>query len=140
MSRIVPLRPWHLRLLEPQPEQTLLAAGQLNEWFGAAVLAAGPAWACVDGDHVYGAGGVVADEGRLQAWTILGSAAGQHMTAITRAARRAVEAMPGRVDAHVREGWPASRRWAALIGFIPEGSIVIGPDGTKHELWVHNGR
>lgn len=140
MSRIVPLRPWHLRLIEPQQEQALLAAPQLNERFGEAVLAAGQAWACVDSEQVYAAAGFVFDEGQAKAWAILSRTAGARMVTITRAARRIIGSQAKPVQALVRDGFAEGEKWAAMLGFERSVSyFTVGPDGHRYDKWVFNG-
>lgn len=140
MTRIVALKPWHLRLLAPQPEQTILAAAQLNERFGEAVLAAGPAWACVDCEHVYAAAGLAEEAGRTVAWAILGGDLSRHMVRITRAARARLKTLGDRpVEAHIRHGHELGEKWAALLGFERDVfSFSVGPDGLRYDKWVLN--
>lgn len=137
MARIVSLRPWHLRLIEPQAEQIVHAAPQLNENFGEAVIAAGPAWACVDGERVYGAGGFVFEDWRAVAWAILGHCAGRQMMAITRVARREVATITLPINAYVRDGWPIGERWAKMLGLTLSGT-EIAPNGLTYGKWVRN--
>ena len=135
MARIVSLRPWHLRLIEPQAEQIVHAAPQLNEDWGEAMIAAGPAWACVDSDRVYGAGGFVFEDWRAVAWAILGQCAGRQMMAITRAARREIATVTLPVETYVRDGFAAGERWARMLGLSCSGN-EIGPNGLSYGKWV----
>ena len=137
MARIVSLRPWHLRLIDPQAEQVIHAAPQLNEDFGEAVIAAGPAWACVDGERVYGAGGFVFEDWRAVAWAILGQCAGRQMMAMTRVARREVARITLPIEAYVRDEFAAGERWAKLLGLSLQSSGV-GPNGLMYGKWVRN--
>lgn len=135
MARIVRLRPWHLVLIEPQPEQAMHARPQLNEDFGEALLSGGPAWVCCDAEKVYGAAGFVFEEGRALAWAILSRYAGEQMLAITRAARREFENVKAPIEAYVREGFAAGERWASMLGLARAG-VMVGPNGLTYGKWV----
>ena len=131
---IVPLQPHHLALIEVQPEQAQITVGQLNEKFAEAVIAAGESWACVDGETVHAAAGVVTDEGRTLAWAILGKDAGRHLTAITRKAREVLKRQS--VEVFVRQGHAEGERWARMLGLrLKTASDAIGPDGRTFDLW-----
>lgn len=137
MARIVPLRPWHLRLIEPQQEQAVFAAPQLNEDWGEAMVAAGSAWACVDRERVYAAAGFVFEDWRALAWAIIGHGARQQMVAMTRMARREIARLSLPVETYVRDEFAAGERWAALLGLTRESS-GIGPNGLMYGKWVRN--
>lgn len=137
MARIIPLRPWHLRLIDPQDEQIVHAAPQLNEDWGRHMIAAGPAWACVDGERVYGAAGFVFEDWRAVAWAILGQRAGQQMMAITRVARREIARLTLPIEAYVRPGFAAGERWARLLG-LTRGADEVAPNGLTYGKWVRH--
>lgn len=120
-------------LIDVQPEQGR-AAWQLNEKFASAVIEAGEAWACVDGETVHAAAGIVNDDGRILAWALLGKGAGRYMTAITRKVR---EVLKGRtVEVFIRQGHAEGERWGRMIGLsLKQASAATAPDGRICDLW-----
>jgi hypothetical protein len=137
MTRIVPFKPWHLSLVDPQPEQALLVAGHLNDEYGEAFLAAGPAWSCVDLFRVYGCAGFVVEKSQATAWAILGRDIGPHFTLVHRqVARTLANSNFPLVVTAVRHGFDAGERWAAMLGFEREKiAWAAGPDGQDYDLW-----
>ena len=121
-------------MIDVQPEQERITVGQLNETFASAVIEAGEAWACVDGETVHGAAGIVTDEGKTLAWAILGKGAGPYLTAITRKARAELKGRA--VDVFVRQGHQEGERWARLLGMhLKTPSAATAPDGRVCDLW-----
>lgn len=76
-------------------------------------------------------------EEHVQLWSVLAPESRCYMTALTRAVRAHVAGLPQRrVDAHVRAGFNAGRRWMALLGLSYETQIAdFFPDGEDAILY-----
>ena len=99
----------------------------------------GTSWtAVVDGEPI-GCGGTIQQwPGRHIAWAYLGEASGPHMLSITRAVRRHLNSVSGRIEVTVRCDFEAGHRWAELLGFHIETPILerYGPEGEPHTSYV----
>jgi hypothetical protein len=99
----------------------------------------GTAWtAVVDGEPI-GCGGTMQQwPGRHIAWAYLGQKTGPHMLAITRAVRKHLDTVKGRVELTVRCDFNAGHRWAEMLGFSIECPILerYGPEGEQHTSYV----
>lgn len=135
---IVPFEPQHLEQLCLQPAQEYLRGVVTREQ--AEVAAAHPSFSGFAGDELLGCAGILpAWQDRALAWSWLGSSAGRHMAAITRAVRRFLEAQPHRrVEITVDVDFDAGHRWAELLGFTLEAPRMKAyrPDGGDCSLYA----
>lgn len=137
--QVVPFRRHHLAWLEAAGK----AAGGSAPAMDAATLdfleRSGTSWTgVVDGEPV-GCGGTIQQwPGRHIAWTYLGQAAGPYMLSITRAVRKHLQGVKGRVELTVRCDFEKGHRWAELLGFSIECPILerYGPEGEPHTSYV----
>ena len=78
-------------------------------------------------------------DGVVHAYASLSCDAGPSLVAITRRVRAAMDDAKGgrRFQTSVRADFAAGHRWAALLGFEPEGVLsCYGPDGADHILYA----
>lgn len=112
---------------------------------GHELAALGPAWTAVAPDGrilaCYGFGFQwrpnARTGGHALAWAMLAEGLGAAHVAITRFARETLASSPiERIEAIVRAGVPAERRWAELVGFTRIALLrAWGPDGEDHLLF-----
>lgn len=113
MLEIVPLTPQLLAAIEPQPMQQRLPDDQVFALGTTSAYAA-----LVGGKPIAAAGVVELWPGRGHAWAVLGVEAKRYMLPITRAIRRALDALPfARVEMAVDAGFPQAVQWAFMLGF-----------------------
>lgn len=98
--------------------------------------AAHPSWtARIQGDVMACAGVFPVWPGRKQLWSVISHKIGAGgMVVLTRAVTRGLAMMePGRIEAHVREGFQPGIRWMLMLGFdceTPEPMVKFLPDGA----------
>jgi hypothetical protein len=95
----------------------------------------------VDGRPVACAGFMPQWPGRTIAWAYLNANSGPHMLFVTRAVRKALDKVKGRIEFAVRRDFDAGHRWARLLGFDVETYVMkaYGPDGEDVTSYVrHN--
>ena len=98
--------------------------------------AAHPSWtARIQGEVVAVAGVFPVWPGRKQLWSVISSEIGAGgMFVLTKAVKRGLLMLgPGRIEAHVREGFAPGIRWMNLLGFAcetPEPMRKFLPDGA----------
>lgn len=137
--RIVPFEPDHLKLLLLQPSQAMMQSTLTNAEYAQSLFHAGPAYSAVQGDAVFACGGLIPQwQGRAIAWALISAEAGPHFITITKAVRRALDLHPfRRVETAVRHDFPQGHRWAAMLGFKPEGLMrSYTPDGHDCDLYA----
>lgn len=77
--------------------------------------------------------------GVVHAYASIACDCGPSMLAVTRRVRQAMHEAKGvrRFQTSVRADFAAGHRWAALLGFEPEGVLsCYGPDGADHILYA----
>lgn len=106
---------------------TLMTLEQQNSWT-----------VVVDGEPVACGGTMMQWPGRHQAWMYLNKDSGQHMLLVTRAVRRALDKVAGRVELTVRSDFEQGHRWAKMLGFTVESPKLeaFGPEGEDHTGYV----
>lgn len=112
---------------------------------GRELEASGPAWTAI-GDNgrilcCYGFGMLFPagpqTGGQALAWAMLAADLGAAHVAITRFARRTLaESAITRIEALVRAGVEAERKWAEMVGFTLAATLRgFGPEGETHLLY-----
>jgi len=92
---------------------------QLDEAYGASLLAAGPAWTVLraDGSILACCGYGEHNARYASCWSLLAEGLGRDHLALTRIVRERIAAAPyDAIDALVRADHPAALRWARLVG------------------------
>lgn len=131
--KFAPLRPGHLRYIEPQDYQRReWAALQTPEFAG--VLDKGHGLSAWVGNQCIGAAGVLPlYTQRAIAWAMLSKHAGPHMLAVVRKMRLALDNYPAdRIEMTVAADFPAGIRLAHALGMkleTPEPMRKYGPFG-----------
>lgn len=133
---VVPLTVEHAAALVPQPHQASDAAwlrdpARVREW-----IAAGPAFAAVEGERVLAVGGVW-DEGRGvgTAWCWLAAGLGAALIGVTWRARSFMRSCRfARLSMVTLDGFDAGTRWAQALGFDFEAPLraQFPPDEGGH--------
>lgn len=140
--RVEPLRPWHLRLIEPARPLPWWEGLALDPGRAAAVCAEGPGWAGVGDGRVLAVGGLVLCPRRWpEAWLMpaagLGVRQWGHVLRATSAFLRDVGGQWDRLEAEVGAGDPCAKRWAKRCGFVFEGvRRAAGAAGEDTEAWA----
>ena len=110
-----------------------------NPAHGEALAAAGPCFTAFDDHEPIAAGGVILldlENSIGRAWALMTSAAGRHMTGITRASRRFFRtADVRRVETPIFIDTPLSIRWAEMLGFAREGLMKAWAPGR--DAWLY---
>jgi hypothetical protein len=136
---VVPLEVWHLSALRLQPTQRYVAPMMTSE-YGAALIAAGPAFAGVlGGQTVLAAAGLIMQHsGRAQAWALLSEDSGPQFVSIFRAVERFLELQTiRRIDTWAFSEFAPAHRWLRMLGFRPEGRMrCYCEDGSDAELYA----
>lgn len=138
--RVVPFRRWHYWWLAgaspsaeggnyAMTEDQLVALEGQNSWT-----------AVVDGEVVIIAGTIEHWKGRHQAWAYFARNTGPHMLAATRAVKKNLLGVRGRVEFTVRKDFEKGQRWARLLGFEVETPLMkgYGPEGESHIGYVRH--
>jgi hypothetical protein len=111
---------------------------------GRELEAAGPAWTATGGGRIlccYGFAEVAPagprTGGHALAWALLAANLGAAHVAITRFARATLADSPiSRIEAIVRAGVEAERKWAEMVGFELAATLRCwGPEGETHLLF-----
>lgn len=135
---VVPLTAEHAHRFEPQPRQAAALVDLRQPDRVALLVENGVALAIVDGDRVLAMGGINdLGGGRGQAWCLLAANVARFMPAITRVARRHLDASVfHRVEIVTLAGWEAAERWALMLGFVFEGTSQRWfQDGSTAYRW-----
>jgi hypothetical protein len=133
------LEPDDLARIDPQPAQEE-ARPNLTPEVARLLIEAGPAWvACAEGRPIAAAGAICTMGDLPIAWAVLSEAAGRHMLAITRIVQTILPGL-GRVETGVFSDFPAGRRWARMLGFVPTGRAVDRWQAPPElEVWTRGG-
>lgn len=135
-KQIVPFRRWHLVWLMqdgavggrmPVDTELLMALEKQNSWT-----------VVLDGNPLACGGTIQHWNGRHMAWVCLTVKTGPHMGFITRAVRKALSRVQGRIEMSVRKDFEAGHRWARMLGFRVETPLMeaYGPEGEDHVGYV----
>lgn len=137
-KRVVPFCRWHMAWLHqdgnPPPfgTDTLLLLEKQNCWT-----------VVVDGEPVACGGTLMEWPGRHIAWSYMSERTGPHMSFITKAVRKGLEQVKGRIEMTVRHDFAQGHRWARILGFRIENPPGIleryGPEGEDHVAYVRFG-
>ena len=138
MIKITPFRRWHLLwLMAEEPVggglsfdiEMLMSLERQNSWTAA-----------IDGAPICCGGTIEQWKGRHQAWMCMTKLTAPHMLAITRAVRKNLRGIKGRVEMTVREDFEQGHRWAHMLGFEREALFrQYGPEGEDHVGYVRLG-
>jgi hypothetical protein len=132
IRKIVPFKRWHYTWLGPAAEGAEAIPVSAETL---ALLEGARSWtAMVDGE-VIGCGGTIQQwPGRHTAWAYFSYLSGPHMGWATRAVRRGLAEVQGRIEFTVRADFEAGHRWARLLGFAVETPrlVAFGPTGEDH--------
>ena len=99
-------------------------------------------WTHLDGEgRVVACGGTIQQwPGRHLAWLYLTQQSARSMLPLTRAVRRVLDQVPGRVEATVLRGFEPGHRFARMLGFRVENDPGVlkayGPGGEDHIAYV----
>ena len=120
--KIVPFKPDHLHGLDPPlSEEAILLTKE--------AVAAGPAWAGLDGDRVIGCGGLMPIGDETHAWLLRSRGSRRRLAGATFFIRRQLRQAQRPVVAHVQAdlaGFGRMERWLKLLGFQGEGVDRVG--------------
>lgn len=136
--KVISYRPDHLRRLALQERQADLARFIGRTDYAEKVGEAGPAWSAMVGEEPIACAGFhLPWEGRAVAWAVLSQSAGRHMLELTRGVKRALENCPAeRIEAQVLASFGPGLRWAAALGFRPEGLLRRFCRGEDYQAFV----
>jgi hypothetical protein len=135
---VLPFRAAHLHTLVLQPSQAAWR-GRIGAEALAALEQGASAWTVLRGGRVVGCGGVIdRGSGRGEAWALIAQDAGPAMLAATRIVRRYVQTAPfRRIEAATASSFAPAGRWAAMLGFTPEGLMrAFCEDGDDAMRWA----
>ena len=131
--KVVPFRRWHLQWLYEDEVRHDVATQMAMEKDDSWTLV-------VNGDPVACGGTMQQWPGRYIAWMYLNSKTGPHMRFITRAVRKHLDGVKGRVEFTVVRGFEQGYKWAKMLGFEVENPPGIlkayGPLGEDHVAYV----
>lgn len=134
----VPFRRWHLTWLEEKGYAAGGVAPVMNDDTLSHLERSG-SWTALYDLEPIACGGVVQQwPGRYLGWTCLNRAAAPHMLYLTRAAKRKMGHINGRIEMTVRCDFEPGHRWAEMLGFTIETPILkaYGPEGEDHTSYV----
>lgn len=115
--KIMPFVPHHLSQFAPHSGHTEMVGVPLLS-HAHELAAAGMAYSgVVDGVVIGCAGCAMIWPGRFVAWALLSGATGKHMVVITKAVRRALQTVEGRIETIVSSEFKAGHRWVSMLGF-----------------------
>lgn len=136
--KLVKFEPWHIEKVEPQPDQS--TEKPMLDSKIAEALAAHPSYSLVDGDKVYGCGGIIEIwDGRASLWALFSRDIGKWLGIARKAALRLVkQSNCRRFEFDVAEGFTAGHRWARTLGFEVEAPLMKAfyPDGRNATLYA----
>ena len=137
--RVVPFRRHHLAWLKETEAAAGGPAPAIDDVTLEYLERNGTSWTMVADGVPVGCGGTIQQwPGRHITWAYLGPSSGPHMLAITRATRRHLNKVAGRIEITVRCDFEKGHRWAELLGFHIECPILerFGPEGEPHTSYV----
>jgi RimJ/RimL family protein N-acetyltransferase len=144
MIGFVPFMPAHLVALPIAEARAWLKPLAEEPGLAATVAIAGLAWTAimVENGAVVGCAGIVPVwQGRATTWAFTGVLPRTAWVAVTRRAMAGLAEAHARgyrrIEAAVHAKFEEGHRWAAMLGFEPEGvARCYGPDGADHVLYA----
>ena len=136
MIEIIPARPEMADVMRVQNAQRVSGMQMTRESL-AQCIAAGPAFACVDGS-ILAIGGInPVWHQRAVAWGLLSDSIGASMTPVHRAVLRGLDGLfvTKRVEAYVALDHAEGFRWMRLLGFQQEGMMRCFHEGQDFALF-----
>lgn len=135
---ITPLEKWHLHTIDVQEAQKDSTHEWQNDAYFEAVSQSGAFAATKNGEVVCCFGALEMWEGRALMWCLLSKNAGRHMVAIHRSAQDFLNRLPyQRIEAYIKVGFDAGKRWVEMFGFKYEGTMKsFFPDGSSALLYA----
>lgn len=135
---VVPYLPMHLRELVASPYQVELATLNLLN-HADALATCGEAYSALqDGVPVMCAGIVPAGATRAEVWAIMGAATKGNMLDITRKTREFLDTCNrkfDRIDTVVRSDFELGRKWAQMLGFVYESTMIRFSNGDDYDRY-----
>jgi hypothetical protein len=136
--QVVPLELWHLDQIDAQGAQDYI-----SRWITPEIqnsLAAGLAFAAVEGDEILACAGVIQVwEGRGIIWAVLSGNIGRRFIAVHRASLRFLDmCFVRRIEAIVDTSFAPGVRWVEMLGFRLETECMRGylPTGGDAAMYV----
>ena len=125
--KIVPFKPDHLHGLDPPlSEEAILLTKE--------AVAAGPAWAGLDGDRVIGCGGLMPIGDETHAWLLLSRGSRRPLAGASSFIRRILRDESRVVMAYVQAdlaGFSRVERWLMMLGFQKDTKVRFGVNGGR---------
>lgn len=130
--------PWHLRSIALQPGQAHLGTFLNGSDLPEKIAEGGPGWTAIADGKIIGCAGFREEwTGRSSCWATLSDHAGKHMTALTRAVRKALNDHPAeRIETTVLDGFEPGLRWVRMLGFEEEGLRKRYCRGEDHRAFA----
>lgn len=141
--KVIDFEPGHVLLIQEHTERPY-KVGEFTLEHGVMFKNSGPAYTVIDDG-----GNVMMICGRADAWDGFGAMWGAlswrtkgHMVALTRITRRIMDMLQvRRLEFYTRSDYPASQRWAEMLGFIwSHHAAKFFADGADAEIYVRLGQ